>query len=221
MHEAGYVHPYPIQRACLDLTLAGKSIVAQAQTGSGKSLAFAIQMLQAVDETIPMQGVQVICIAPTRELARMLYNDTLYPLLKKKPTICHRLMIPEEQNPKEGHSIYLADFVAQKWLKGEVEKTYPDPAKNPENDRVDLVLENGRRVAGNIVGPSDVRSATIVPATCRDGYPHIVVGTPGTIKSAITSRKSSLYYLPSLCECILFVKINSDGLLATRGCARF
>ena len=145
-------------------------------------------MLQAVDE-METRGTQVICIAPTRELARMLYNDTLYPLLRQNPAIRHRLVIPEDQNPKEGHIVYAFDHPSNKWEKGIVTKTYPHPAKDPVLDRVDIdaMKPDGtflRKIAKKEVGLTDVHSAT-----SYGGPPHIVVGTPGSTKHAIHDRE--------------------------------
>ena len=200
----GYSRPYPIQRACLDPGLAGESIIAQAQTGSGKSLAFAIMMLERVDETIPverMHGTQVICMAPTRELARMLYNDTLYPLLARNPAIRHRLLIPDDQNPREGHAVWsLQDPVAQQWGKGTVTKTYPHDSKDPTRDQVDIDLVDGGKCVKKAVGDGAVQAGS-----CDGGYPHIVVGTPGTIKSAIVGGEIGAYFVWLLFLCKLFM----------------
>ncbi len=57
----------PIQAAALPLVLAGHDVIAQAQTGSGKTAAFALGLLQMLDVgTVQLQGL-VLC--PTRELA--------------------------------------------------------------------------------------------------------------------------------------------------------
>jgi ATP-independent RNA helicase DbpA len=58
----------PIQAAALPLVLAGHDVIAQAQTGSGKTAAFALGLLQRLDVgAVQLQGL-VLC--PTRELAR-------------------------------------------------------------------------------------------------------------------------------------------------------
>ena len=65
--EAGYDTPTPIQAAALPLVLAGHDVIAQAQTGSGKTAAFALGLLQRLDVgAVQLQGL-VLC--PTRELA--------------------------------------------------------------------------------------------------------------------------------------------------------
>jgi ATP-independent RNA helicase DbpA len=65
--EAGYVEMTPVQEASLPAILAGRDVVAQARTGSGKTAAFALGLLSALDSTaVRLQGL-VLC--PTRELA--------------------------------------------------------------------------------------------------------------------------------------------------------
>lgn len=65
--EAGYVDMTPVQEASLPPILAGRDVVAQARTGSGKTAAFALGLLSSLDATaVRLQGL-VLC--PTRELA--------------------------------------------------------------------------------------------------------------------------------------------------------
>jgi ATP-dependent RNA helicase DeaD len=63
----GYETPSPIQAQAIPVMLAGRDILGQAQTGTGKTGAFALPILQMVD---PKQNSpQVLVLAPTRELA--------------------------------------------------------------------------------------------------------------------------------------------------------
>mgnify|MGYP002347781881 CR=1 FL=1 len=63
----GYFHPTPIQEQSIPILLKEKDVIAQAQTGTGKTLAFILPMIQRVDtEKTRIQG---LIIAPTRELA--------------------------------------------------------------------------------------------------------------------------------------------------------
>ena len=65
--EAGYAEMTPVQAASLPDILAGRDVIAQAQTGSGKTAAFALGLLATLDATVvQLQGL-VLC--PTRELA--------------------------------------------------------------------------------------------------------------------------------------------------------
>jgi ATP-dependent RNA helicase DeaD len=63
----GYREPSPIQQAAIPELLLGRDLVGQAQTGTGKTAAFALPMLARLDPD--QRGPQVLVLAPTRELA--------------------------------------------------------------------------------------------------------------------------------------------------------
>ncbi len=65
--ELGYESPSPIQQKTIPLMLEGRDIIGQAQTGTGKTAAFALPGLQAID--VKSKKVQVLVLTPTRELA--------------------------------------------------------------------------------------------------------------------------------------------------------
>ncbi|MGD9947090.1 MAG: DEAD/DEAH box helicase [Desulfobulbus sp.] len=65
--ELGYAEPTDIQIATIPLLLSGRDLIGQAQTGTGKTAAFGLPLLQHI--TSPRQGVQGLVLAPTRELA--------------------------------------------------------------------------------------------------------------------------------------------------------
>ena len=65
--DLGYEAPTPIQEKTIPPLLERRDLIGQAQTGTGKTAAFAIPMLQALDLTRP--GVQALVLTPTRELA--------------------------------------------------------------------------------------------------------------------------------------------------------
>ncbi|NVJ51394.1 MAG: DEAD/DEAH box helicase [Gammaproteobacteria bacterium] len=67
LKEIGYEKPSPIQEACIPLILDGIDLIGQAQTGTGKTAAFALPSLAKVDVSINKPQICVIC--PTRELA--------------------------------------------------------------------------------------------------------------------------------------------------------
>ncbi len=66
----GYIDPTPVQLEAIPLVLAGRDLLAGAQTGTGKTAAFVLPMLQRLAER-PVQGrrVRALVLAPTRELA--------------------------------------------------------------------------------------------------------------------------------------------------------
>jgi len=65
--EVGYETPSPIQLKTIPVLLAGRDIVGQAQTGTGKTAAFALPTLQQID--VKSRAVQALVLTPTRELA--------------------------------------------------------------------------------------------------------------------------------------------------------
>ena len=67
VQAAGYIRPFPIQAQAIGPLLDGKSLIGQAKAGSGKTLAFGVPLIDAIDERD--LSVQAIVLAPTRELA--------------------------------------------------------------------------------------------------------------------------------------------------------
>jgi len=65
--EVGYEAPTPIQSVAIPPLLAGKDLIGQAQTGTGKTAAFGLALLQAIDPAD--RNVQALVLTPTRELA--------------------------------------------------------------------------------------------------------------------------------------------------------
>ena len=66
----GYEEPTPIQREAIPPLLAGKDILAQAATGTGKTAAFALPLLHLVDTNAPARTrTRALILTPTRELA--------------------------------------------------------------------------------------------------------------------------------------------------------
>jgi superfamily II DNA/RNA helicase len=81
--EAGITHPFPVQSMTLPVALAGRDIIGQAKTGTGKTLGFGIPLLQSVvgpgeegyaDLAAP-GAPQAVVIVPTRELAVQVASD--------------------------------------------------------------------------------------------------------------------------------------------------
>jgi ATP-dependent RNA helicase DeaD len=65
--ERGYTTPTPIQEGVIPLMLAGRDVLGQAQTGTGKTAAFALPILHNLDSD--QKHIQALVVAPTRELA--------------------------------------------------------------------------------------------------------------------------------------------------------
>ena len=67
LDQLGYAQMTPIQAASLPLALAGRDVIGEAQTGSGKTAAFALALLHRLDAA--QTRVQALVLCPTRELA--------------------------------------------------------------------------------------------------------------------------------------------------------
>ena len=67
VEDMGFEEASPIQAKAIPVVLEGKDIVGQAQTGTGKTAAYSIPMLQKIDPSV--KKVQAIVLCPTRELA--------------------------------------------------------------------------------------------------------------------------------------------------------
>ncbi|RLB97434.1 MAG: ATP-dependent helicase, partial [Deltaproteobacteria bacterium] len=73
IQAAGYTHPTPIQERALGPALQGRDIMGLAQTGTGKTAAFVLPMLQRLIQG-PGRGVRALIVAPTRELAEQTHQ---------------------------------------------------------------------------------------------------------------------------------------------------
>ncbi len=67
LEAVGYERPSPIQAACIPHLLEGRDLLGEAQTGTGKTAAFALPLLQRLD--LADKRPQVLVLTPTRELA--------------------------------------------------------------------------------------------------------------------------------------------------------
>lgn len=67
LNDLGYEKPSPIQAECIPLLLEGRDVLGMAQTGSGKTAAFSLPLLNNLDPEL--KAPQILVLAPTRELA--------------------------------------------------------------------------------------------------------------------------------------------------------
>ncbi|QDU80602.1 DEAD-box ATP-dependent RNA helicase CshA [Polystyrenella longa] len=73
LDKLGYKKPSPIQEQFIPIALTGRDVTGQAQTGTGKTAAFGLPILEQMDPRLP--GLQAIILTPTRELSEQVSNE--------------------------------------------------------------------------------------------------------------------------------------------------
>jgi ATP-dependent RNA helicase RhlE len=76
IRKNGYTIPTPIQEKAIPVVLQGKDILGLAQTGTGKTAAFILPILQRLLKG-PRRRVRALILAPTRELAEQIYQESI------------------------------------------------------------------------------------------------------------------------------------------------
>ncbi len=71
----GLVEPTPVQAACIPLLLAGRDVIGQSQTGSGKTFAYGLPLLQSLNPDTKDRRLQALVLCPTRELATQVTGE--------------------------------------------------------------------------------------------------------------------------------------------------
>lgn len=87
---AHFINPTPIQAETIPQAMAGKDIMATAQTGTGKTLAFLVPIIEAQLRR-PARNVETLVLVPTRELAMQVHEQ--YEVLRGKATMPAALVI--------------------------------------------------------------------------------------------------------------------------------
>lgn len=80
----GYTEPTPIQREAIPVVLTGQDLIGCAETGTGKTAAFLLPLIQRMMEK-PLPGIRVLILAPTRELASQIESSYRSLAPKKSP----------------------------------------------------------------------------------------------------------------------------------------
>lgn len=104
LRDMGYMETFPIQAEAIQPLLKGRDVVGQAHTGSGKTIAYALPMLQRIEPH--HRGIQGVVLVPTRELAVQVaseferlarhFHSRTIPIYGGQ---CIRLQIEKLQNP--------------------------------------------------------------------------------------------------------------------------
>src|SRR3954447_4933623 len=86
LSHARYLQPSPIQAAFIPQALDGLDVIGQAKTGTGKTAAFGIPLLEMLEDR--GRGPQAIILAPTRELTQQIVVELQKLALGRDVTIC-------------------------------------------------------------------------------------------------------------------------------------
>ena len=222
--EVGYSSPTEIQSKAIPLILEGRDLIGCAQTGTGKTAAFAIPMLQRlVEEKSTTKGIRALVLTPTRELALQIEeNFQSYGKYLPLRVVCVYggvALSPQVRALKEGVDILIAtpgrllDLVQQKHAHiGGVHTFVLDEA--------DRMLDMGfihdiRRVMGHLKNRKQTLffSATL-PAAARklaDGMltrPAMISVTP--VSSTARTVKQGVYFVDKKEKAELLIEILRD-----------
>lgn len=112
VEELGYTEPTLIQQRAIPLVLQKKDLFATAQTGTGKTAAFALPLLQKLRKKDPSKGVRAVIVSPTRELSVQIYEDITayakYMDIKCEAIISGKDIVKQIARLKEGVEVVVA-----------------------------------------------------------------------------------------------------------------
>lgn len=110
--------PSAIQASTIPLILDGRNVIAQAQAGSGKTIAFTIGMLSVIDTS--RAELQAICLTPTRELANQILSDAVSSLARRMPQVKFEAALPgidvEKYSKCRSHIVVGTPGKVKSWL---------------------------------------------------------------------------------------------------------
>ncbi|MCX6019348.1 MAG: DEAD/DEAH box helicase [Chloroflexi bacterium] len=75
VHDAGYTTPTPIQAGSIPVAMTGTDLIGTAQTGTGKTAAFVLPLLQHLLQKPERRGTRALILCPTRELAEQIHDS--------------------------------------------------------------------------------------------------------------------------------------------------
>ena len=81
IRNTGYTVSTPVQAGCIPPMLEGKDVIAKAPTGTGKTMAFGLPIIERID--LESEAVQALILAPTRELAMQITEEL------REVAVCH------------------------------------------------------------------------------------------------------------------------------------
>lgn len=98
LKQIGISNPTPIQEKSIPDILAGRDVIAKAQTGTGKTLAFLLPILEKVDPAA--SHIQSLIVTPTRELALQITAELKNSPMKSKDFRCLQFMADRMSSSK-------------------------------------------------------------------------------------------------------------------------
>ena len=101
LREVGYETPTPIQEATIPVLLRGSDLLGQAQTGTGKTAAFALPLLSRLD--LAQREPQALVLVPTRELAIQVAEAFQKYAAHCRVSTCCRSMVARAISPSSRH----------------------------------------------------------------------------------------------------------------------
>lgn len=144
LDKLGYETPTKIQEEVIREYISGKNIIGQSQTGTGKTAAFVISLLQSIDLTKP--GVQALIVAPTRELVNQIRDEILnlsiFMSIRSLPVFGGSSIIKQIEMLRKGQTIVvgtpgrLIDLIERRVLK-------TDQIEYFVLDEVDMMMDMG------------------------------------------------------------------------------
>lgn len=110
--------PSQIQATTLPLILQGSNLIAQAQSGAGKTIAFVIGILTKVNPS--HNCLQALCLTPTRELVWQIINDAIKPLSTRLPAVRVEEALPTNEVARgsvtNSHIVVGTPGTVKKWI---------------------------------------------------------------------------------------------------------
>jgi ATP-dependent RNA helicase RhlE len=111
LNEKGYTEPTPIQSRAVPILINGNDLLGCAQTGTGKTAAFALPVLHRLSEE-KKSGIRCLVLAPTRELALQVHESFVaygkYLKIRSVVVFGGVSQLPQEQELKKGCDILVA-----------------------------------------------------------------------------------------------------------------
>jgi ATP-dependent RNA helicase RhlE len=228
VRESGYEKPTPIQQSTIPLALAGDDILGCAQTGTGKTAAFALPILQKMAQSTRgahTRPIRALILTPTRELAQQIY-DCFLSFGARRLSIRVAVIyggvsqVPQAEALKRGVDILVAtpgrlnDLVGQGLIRLDGIDTFV-------LDEADRMLDMGFiRDVKKIIALLSIKRQTLffsatMPAEAEELAMQILK-SPKTVKvdpvtRPVDSVRQSLYYVDKANKKLLLAHLLADA----------